>query len=411
MAEFLDFAIQAKFAYVNKLRLSSFCLTASFTNALLRNRTYRLTDALLLSRGEGSGNRVSHRQERLVGSRGEHEDVVARIDGIHHDDAQHILLRIVERDDGSAVEILHGRGRIDLGQTRLRLFGGHRRIHRGVGDDQAVRTVRGSGGKDIALGDLLVIQLNRLPVGRDIELEALSLNQLAFGGQVGQRELLRQDLLVRVPDGASIACFDGGEAFLSGFTPGDDALVFLDICMEGMNGIEVAQRVRKRSARCLIVFLTSSKEYAFDAFPVHPFDYLVKPYSAVRLDHVLSGAIRLMEESEQLVEIHLPRQTIRLPHGQIVAVTSHGHALDIFTVSGACLKSSQTFAELEAALRGDERFLPCNRGVLVNMDEALKLDGDSILLTDGLRFPLRQRNRLDLVNRFSEYQIKRMKRG
>lgn len=246
-----------------------------------------MTDALLLSRGEGSGNRVSHRQERLVGSRGEHEDVVARIDGIHHDDAQHILLRIVERDDGSAVEILHGRGRIDLGQTRLRLFGGHRRIHHGVGDDQAVRTVRGSGGKDIALGDLLVIQL----------------------------------------------------------------------------------------------------------------------------DHVLSGAIRLMEESEQLVEIHLPRQTIRLPHGQIVAVTSHGHALDIFTVSGACLKSSQTFAELEAALRGDERFLPCNRGVLVNMDEALKLDGDSILLTDGLRFPLRQRNRLDLVNRFSEYQIKRMKRG
>ena len=63
------------------------------------------------------------------------------------------------------------------------------------------------------------------------------------------------------------------------------------------------------------------------------------------------------------------------------------------------------------SLRGDERFLPCNRGVLVNMDEALKLDGDSILLTDGLRFPLRQRNRLDLVNRFSEYQIKRMKRG
>ena len=205
--------------------------------------------------------------------------------------------------------------------------------------------------------------------------------------QAQTRELLRQDLLVRVPDGASIACFDGGEAFLSGFTPGDDALVFLDICMEGMNGIEVAQRVRKRSARCLIVFLTSSKEYAFDAFPIHPFDYLVKPYSAARLDHVLSGAIRLMEESEQLVEIHLPRQTIRLPHGQIVAVTSHGHALDIFTVSGACLKSSQTFAELEAALRGDERFLPCNRGVLVNMDEALKLDGDSILLTDGLRFP------------------------
>ena len=178
-----------------------------------------------------------------------------------------------------------------------------------------------------------------------------------------------------------------------------------------MNGIEAAKRVRNRSARCLIVFLTSSKEYAFDAFPIHPFDYLVKPYSLTQLDHVLSGAIRLMEENEQQVEIRLPRQTIRLPHGQIAAVASHGHTLDIFTVSGACLKSSQTFAELESALQSDERFLPCNRGVLVNMDEALKLDSDSILLTSGMRFPLRQRNRLDLVNRFSEYQIKRMKRG
>ena len=80
------------------------------------------------------------------------------------------------------------------------------------------------------------------------------------------RELLRQDLLVRAPAGTSIACFDSSESFLSGFVPGDDSLIFLDICMKGMNGIEAAERVRKRSARCLIVFLTSSREYAFDAF-------------------------------------------------------------------------------------------------------------------------------------------------
>ena len=68
------------------------------------------------------------------------------------------------------------------------------------------------------------------------------------------RELLRQDLLVRAPAGTSIACFDSSESFLSGFVPGDDSLIFLDICMKGMNGIEAAERVRKRSARCLIVF-------------------------------------------------------------------------------------------------------------------------------------------------------------
>ena len=162
------------------------------------------------------------------------------------------------------------------------------------------------------------------------------------------RELLRQDLLVRAPAGTSIACFDSSESFLSGFVPGDDSLIFLDICMKGMNGIEAAERVRKRSARCLIVFLTSSREYAFDAFPIHPFDYLVKPYQTSQLEHVLSGAIRLMEESEPQVEIRMPRQTVRMPHGQIAAIASHGHTLDVFTVSGARLISLQTFAELEA---------------------------------------------------------------
>lgn len=131
------------------------------------------------------------------------------------------------------------------------------------------------------------------------------------------RELLRQDLLVRAPAGTSIACFDSSESFLSGFVPGDDSLIFLDICMKGMNGIEAAERVRKRSARCLIVFLTSSREYAFDAFPIHPFDYLVKPYQTSQLEHVLSGAIRLMEEAEPQVEIRMPRQTMRMPHGRL----------------------------------------------------------------------------------------------
>ena len=228
--------------------------------------------------------------------------------------------------------------------------------------------------------------------------------------QQSDREALKNDLPQHMPVGlsASISCFDSSETFLQSFTPGDDSLVFLDICMGGMNGIEAARRVRQRSARCLIVFLTSSREYAFDAFPVHPFDYLVKPYRQEEIDRVLNSALRFIAESETQVEIRLPRQSILLAHSQIAAIASRGHRVDIFTVPGACLESSMTFGELDTMLRGDERFLPCNRGVLINMDEALKLDGESILMANGMHFPLRQRNRLELINHFTEYQIKRM---
>lgn len=225
------------------------------------------------------------------------------------------------------------------------------------------------------------------------------------------RELLRQDLLVRAPAGTSIACFDSSESFLSGFVPGDDSLIFLDICMKGMNGIEAAERVAQAKRAMPDRVFNLVQRICVRRLSDSSVDYLVKPYQTSQLEHVLSGAIRLMEESEPQVEIRMPRQTVRMPHGQIAAIASHGHTLDVFTVSGSRLISLQTFAELEAMLQGDERFLPYNRGVLVNMDEALKLDGDSIILMNGMRFPIRQRNRLEMVNRFSEYQIRRMKRG
>lgn len=48
-------------------------------------------------------------------------------------------------------------------------------------------------------------------------------------------------------------------------------VVFLDVCMEGTNGIETARQLRDADPELLIVFVTSSPEYVWDAFPVHPF--------------------------------------------------------------------------------------------------------------------------------------------
>ena len=53
--------------------------------------------------------------------------------------------------------------------------------------------------------------------------------------------------------------------------------------MEGTNGIETARILRRTDPDLLLVFVTSSPEYVWDAFPVHPFDYLLKPYREEKL--------------------------------------------------------------------------------------------------------------------------------
>lgn len=82
-----------------------------------------------------------------------------------------------------------------------------------------------------------------------------------------------------------------GDDFLKEFPGEGYQVVFLDICMEGTNGIETARQLRAADPELLIVFVTSSPEYVWDAFPVHPFDYLLKPYKEEKFDH-LAGELR-----------------------------------------------------------------------------------------------------------------------
>lgn len=104
-------------------------------------------------------------------------------------------------------------------------------------------------------------------------------------------EAQRLERLLRQAWGDPVVCdlYESGDAFLHRAAAGPYAVVFLDICMEGTNGIGTARQLREKDPHLLIVFVTSSPEYVWEAFPVHPFDYLLKPYSS-RIKRKRSGS-------------------------------------------------------------------------------------------------------------------------
>ena len=75
----------------------------------------------------------------------------------------------------------------------------------------------------------------------------------------------------------SLRFFESGDALLQSPAPTEYDAVFLDILMPGMNGVETAQRLRELSPRLPLIFITASGDYIWQALPVHPFDYLLKP--------------------------------------------------------------------------------------------------------------------------------------
>lgn len=226
------------------------------------------------------------------------------------------------------------------------------------------------------------------------------------------REKLRRDLEAFFNNTShEIDCrlFSSAEAFLN--SEFNAQIVFLDICMEGMNGVDLAKMLREKDEKLLIVFLSTSSDYAFDAFPVHPFDYLVKPYQKENLTRVLQETLRVMGVADPKVEIRFSRAAQQIPLRLIISAVAQGHSVEIAIIGSKPVRSIMRFSEVEALLCKDYRFLQCNRGVIVNMDHVLSLNGDVLLMKNGTSFSLRTRNRRELVAQFMQYQISRLKGG
>lgn len=236
--------------------------------------------------------------------------------------------------------------------------------------------------------------------------------ELRFAIVEDQRpEALRLERMLQQAFEGAVVCdlYESGDAFLQQAAAEQYAVVFLDICMEGTNGIETARQLREKDPQLLIVFVTSSPEYVWDAFPVHPFDYLLKPYKEEKIGQVAAELRRVLCRQEPELEVRIARQTVQLPLYKIHYAESQNHFVRIVTDDGEC-RAAATFAQVEQQLKAQENFLVCNRGILLNMDKVLRFDGDCIEMLDGARLPVRQKDKNSLFAQFTQYQFRHMQR-
>lgn len=179
--------------------------------------------------------------------------------------------------------------------------------------------------------------------------------------------------------------------------------------MDGVDGLEAAERIRQQDPHCLLVFVTSSPDYAWQSFPLHPFDYLLKPYQPQRLNQLVAEALRALSEPQPEIRLHLPHRDMTLPLHSIYYVMAENHHVLLMTPTGM-VRTMGTFAAIEQELSRDDRFLMCNRGLIVNMEAVLHFEEDSIQMVDGRRFSMRLKGRNKLFNTFTQFQFRHMKK-
>lgn len=175
-----------------------------------------------------------------------------------------------------------------------------------------------------------------------------------------------------------VSCFESGTQLLQNL-PEELQLVFLDIQMPGLNGMETARSLRQKMPDVELVFITSLTGYALESYDVAALDYLVKPVSYPRLCRSIERASRrITRREENILTVKNNDGVFRIPVKDLLYVEVFSHRLVLHTTDQELSYSGGTLAALEKRL--GENFFRCHSSFLLNLEQVTQLDGNEVVL-------------------------------
>lgn len=205
-----------------------------------------------------------------------------------------------------------------------------------------------------------------------------------------------------------IAEYCDGESFLN--SKADYSIVFMDIYMNGMDGILTAQKLRERGNNCLLIFMTSSGDHMPDAFSCHAFEYIVKPFSPQRVKKVLGDILKVIPSETEYTELYSDRKKFRVALENIVSAITDAHYLDVALADGTSIRCRMTTGQFLEQVNCDERFILINKGIVVNADYITDFENNCCILENGVRFPIRVRDCLKIEQAVRDYHFDKIRK-
>lgn len=177
-----------------------------------------------------------------------------------------------------------------------------------------------------------------------------------------------------------ITVFKEAVGFLDGYRQIYD-MVFMDIELPGINGLEAARRMRMVDRKITLIFVTNMARFAVKGYEVDAADYLVKPVHYGDFELKLRRIITRHKEADEAILVVRQSGFLRLLLREIRYVEVRGHKLIFHTETGE-VTGGGTLLKTEEKLQG-KGFLRCNKCYLVNQRHIVAVDGYTLLMTGG----------------------------
>lgn len=170
-------------------------------------------------------------------------------------------------------------------------------------------------------------------------------------------------------------------------------ILFLDIYMQGISGLDVAKELRAARDDIEIIFITSSEEHSLAAFDVDAAHYIVKPLTEPMLFHALDKVLarRTLRHCQYLiVKTSAGLSKLAVRDIAFMRPSKKNYQL-IQTSDGECFEVRMTTEELFQQVSSDQCFFKCGAALIINLQYVRKVTKEFILLDSGetLAFPYR----------------------
>ncbi|WP_316765950.1 LytTR family DNA-binding domain-containing protein [Pedobacter frigiditerrae] len=172
-------------------------------------------------------------------------------------------------------------------------------------------------------------------------------------------------------------------------------LIFLDVDMPKINGIELAKEIRNKTTK--LVFTTAHTKYAYEAFESNADAYLLKPYSLgkfiITINKLFTQELAL---TEQKVDVAVKKdfffvksreddlKILKIKYADIVAVESKQNYIMIYTLSKKIL-TYMSLIEIAKILNLMPGFMQLHRSFIISLDQIETIDGSLVKMTNGIR--------------------------
>lgn len=193
--------------------------------------------------------------------------------------------------------------------------------------------------------------------------------------------------------------YDSGEALMSHPESEWPDILFLDIEMRGLSGMDTARSLRKRDSRTLLIFVTAYPDFVFQGYEVHAFHYILKPYDEHKIQNVLEQALKELGKSqEQYFTLEQKSGISKIPLKTILAFSSDKRKIVISMADGSRLDFYGKLDSVEHDL--PDYFVRCHNRHLVNLNHVTTLE-KNCCVCGALQFPVSRACRQSLEIAFA----------